>query len=105
MRPLLQGGSWVVHQSLTIEGLELPALAQIGRILEVSGDGLLSALFVQMLRYPGIDGTQLAGSRMEIAQSAMLSATQEDELVLFLDQSLTPLVHNVAKGSHHFFYA
>ena len=99
------GGSWVVHQSLTIEGLELPALAQIGRILEVSGDGLLSALFVQVLRYPGIDGTQLAGSRMEIAQSAMLSATQEDELMLFLDQSLTPLVHNVAKGFHHFFYA
>ena len=43
-----------------MEGLELPALAQIGRILEVSGDGLLSDLFIQVLRYPEIDGTRLA---------------------------------------------
>ena len=56
--------------------------------------------------YPEIDGTRLAGGRLEIAQSAMLYAEPEDELLLLLDQSLTPLVHNVAtRGSHHFFYA
>ena len=99
------GASWVVHQSLTMEGLELPAVAQIGRILEVSGEGWLSDLFIQVLRYPQIDGTRLAGGCLEIAQSAMLYAEPEDELLLLLDQSLTPLVHNVARGSHHFFYA
>ena len=35
----------------------------------------------------------------------MLYAEPEDELLLLLDQSLTPLVHNVARGHHHFFYA
>ena len=98
------GASWVVHQSLTMEGLEVPALAKIGRILEVSGDGLLSDLFIQVLRYPDIDGARLAGGRLEITQSTLLYTEPEDELLLLLDQSLTPLVHNVARGSHHFFY-
>ena len=99
--------SWVVHQSLTIEELQIPALAQIGRIFEVSGGGLLNDLFIQVLRYTDIDRTQLAGGRMEITQAAMVSAAdrREDELLLFLEQSLTPVVHHVAAGSHRFFYA
>ena len=39
-----------------------------------------------------------------MTQSTLLYTEPEDELLLFLDQSLTPLVHNVARGSHHFFY-
>jgi hypothetical protein len=37
----------------------------------------------------------------------MVSAAdrREDELLLFLEQSLTPVVHHVAAGSHRFFYA
>ena len=65
------GASWVVHQSLTMEGLEVPALAKIGRILEVSGDGLLSDLFIQVLRYPDIDGTRLAGCRRPLGDDTI----------------------------------
>jgi hypothetical protein len=95
----------VVHQGL-FEELIVPALARIGRILEVSGGGLHNELYIQVLRYPQIDTThQLAGSRIEITQAQLVSATPDDELLPFLEQSLTPVVHNVVGASHRFFYA
>jgi hypothetical protein len=99
------GASWVVHQGL-FEELIVPALARIGRILEVSGGGLHNKLYIQVLRYPQVDTThQLAGSRIEITQAQLVSATPDDELLPFLEQSLTPVVHNVVDTSHRFFYA
>ena len=100
--------TWVVHRSLNIEDLESPALAKIGRILEVSGGGMLRSLWIQVIRYPQVAVSTLEGGRMVVTESLLAAASVqhevEDELLHLSEQSLTHLVHHFAEGLHRFFY-
>ena len=101
--------SWVLHQSLNIEELGQPALASIGRILEVSGSGLCRALWIQVIRYPLLGMPTQEGGRMVVTESQMAASIRDgavqDELLHLPEQSMAHLVHHFAERSHRFFYA
>ena len=106
---LVASESWVLHQSLNIEELGQPALASIGRILEVSGSGLCRALWIQVIRYPLLGMPTQEGGRMVVTESQMAASIRDgavqDELLHLPEQSLAHLGHHFAEGSHRFFYA
>ena len=95
-RPIFRSGgsrfSWVLHQRLNIEELGQPALASIGRILEVSGSGLCRALWIQVIRYPLLGMPTQEGGRMVVTESQMAASIRDgavqDELLHLPEQSL-----------------